>query len=244
MISVIGVIGCTGRMGQAITSVIEGHPSACIAGGLTSTHSVPDNQDEQKHLITDNPEELFPKSDVLIDFSHSSVTATYAKLAEKHKKPYMVGTTGISEEAFDVLKEVSKTIPVLYASNTSLSLVVTKKIAQIAAFYLRDHDYDISILDKHHKWKQDAPSGTALTLGEAITEGNEGKHEPTYAAIRSGSIIGEHDILFAGQGENITIQHRVTDRRVFARGAVEAALWLAKQPAGYYTMDAVLSVEE
>ncbi len=240
MVSIVGVIGCTGRMGQSIISVIHTHPSAVVGCGIAQKHSIPTPDEEQKFIITDNPEECFPECDVLIDFSHSSVTATYAKLAEHYKKPYITGTTGLHDEVFDVLKEVSQNVPVLYAANTSLSLIVTKKIAQMAATYLKGHDYDISILDKHHRWKKDAPSGTALTLGAAITKGNEGKHKPSYSDIRSGSIIGEHDILFAGNGESITIQHRVTDRRVFARGAVEAALWLVKQKPGYYSMDDVL----
>jgi len=244
MISIIGIIGCTGRMGKSIASVIETHPKACVGGGVTSKHSVPDNQDDLKYIITDNPEEVIPNCDVIIDFSSSSVTAIYAKLAEKHQTPYMTGTTGLSEETFNVLKEVSENIPVLYAANTSLSLVVTKKIAEITASYLQDHDYDISILDKHHKWKQDAPSGTALTLGDAILKGNDGKHKPSYASIRSGSIIGEHDIQFAGNGENIIIQHKVTDRRVFARGAVEAAIWLVESKNGFYTIDDILSIKE
>lgn len=244
MVAVIGIIGCTGRMGSAISSVIETHPTACLAGGVTRSISIPDNKDDYKHLITDNPEELFPECDVLIDFSHSSITATYARLAEKHKKPFMVGTTGIDEETFELLKEISKTVPVLYAANTSLSLIVTKKLTQLASSYLQDLDYDVSILDKHHKWKKDAPSGTALALGEAVTQGNQGKHKPDYCAVRGGAIIGEHDVQFSGNGETIIIQHRVTDRRVFARGAVEAGIWLAGKEPGFYTMDDVLTFED
>lgn len=244
MISVIGIIGCTGRMGKAIASVVETHPAAIIGGCITQAHSVPDDQAGLKYKITDTPEEAFSECDVIIDFSHASAASDYVKLAESYNKPFLIGTTGLSEETFDVLQKAAENIPVLYAANTSLSLIVTKKLAKLAAAYLQDQDYDVSILDKHHKWKKDSPSGTALALGEAVLEGNHSKHKPSYAAIRSGSIIGEHDIQFAGNGENIIIQHRVTDRRVFARGAVEAALWLAQQKKGYYTMNDVLSAED
>lgn len=240
MITTIGLIGYSGRMGQAMARVIEAHPMACLGGGLVHTLSLSPMDDDDPILLTDKPEVLFPQCDVLIDFTHANATAPLAKLAAQYGKPFLSGTTGLDPETLATLREVSATIPVLHTTNTSLSLIVVKRMAKLAAQLLKDQDYDIAIHDKHHKWKKDAPSGTALTLGQAILEGNEGAQSPSYSSTRAGSIIGEHDILFAGTGEAITIAHEVTDRRVFARGAVKAALWLATKKCGYYLMDDVL----
>ena len=243
MITVIGIAGFTGRMGQSIADVIKSHPNACLAGGLTRSElRTEESSDENPLIFTNNPDELFPHCDVIIDFTHASATPELARAAAKAHKPYLCGTTGLDANTKAVLKEVSEAVPVLYASNTSLSLIVVKKLVTLASQLLKDHDYDISVLDRHHKWKKDAPSGTALTLGEAARAGDSGKHPVTYASVRCGAIVGEHEILFGGNGEYINIQHQVTDRRVFARGAVEAAMWLAKKQPGYYSMDDVLSI--
>lgn len=245
MIVEIGVVGFSGRMGQAITEVILDHPSAAFAGGVT--HTTPtraqlDKFADTPHILTENPDILFPKCDVVIDFTHASATTNFVKKAAQFGKAFVSGTTGLSDETMQALKDASKEIPVLHATNTSLSLVVVRRLLKVAAQALKDEPYDISILDKHHRWKKDAPSGTALTLGQAIMDGNGGTHEPTYAAIRGGSIVGEHDVLFAGNGEYITIHHQITDRRVFARGAVHAAVWLANQKPGWYSIDDIIQV--
>ncbi|MDD3181878.1 MAG: 4-hydroxy-tetrahydrodipicolinate reductase [Alphaproteobacteria bacterium] len=242
MIITIGICGYTGRMGQAIAEIIQSHPNTCLVGGITRSEiSPPKSYEEREVLITNQPEHIISKCDVIIDFSHATATANFAQIAAEEGKPFMCGTTGLSENTQAVLKKVSATIPVLYASNTSLSLIVVKRIARLTAEILKDYDYDVSILERHHRWKKDAPSGTALTLGESVEAGNGGKHPVSYASVRSGAIVGEHEILFGGNGEYINIQHTVTDRRVFARGAVEAAMWLSKQKPGFYTMDDVLS---
>lgn len=239
MICVISIAGISGRMGQAIADVIKSNPTACLVGGIS--RSADDGLDAPI-LITKDPDVIFPKSDVIIDFTHASATEDMARAAARHGKPFMTGTTGLDEQTMAALHEVSTKIPVLHATNTSLSLIVVKRLVEIAANLLQDQDYDVSILDRHHRWKKDAPSGTALTIGSHVAKGSKNKKQPAYAAVRGGSIVGEHEILFAGQGEYINIQHNVTDRRVFARGAVEAALWLSTQKPGFYTMDDVLSV--
>ena len=243
MIVVVGITGFTGRMGQAIAQTIDVHPNACLAGGVTRPHTVPPADEESPLIITDNPQELFPQCDVIVDFSHPSVVPIYARLAAEAGKAFMSGTTGLEEETLSVFKETAKKVPVLYASNTSLSLVVTKQVAKLTAKLLKDYDYDVSILDKHHKWKKDAPSGTALSLGKSVLEGNKGKKMPSFASVRSGSIIGEHEILFAGKGDTITLHHSVTDRRIFAQGAVHAAIWLSAQKVGFYSMEDVLQID-
>jgi len=243
MITVVGIAGYTGRMGQAIAEIVRSSPIACLAGGVSRCADDCMELNEVSPLVhAKDPDLLFPACDVVIDFTHATATADMVQAALKHGKPFMSGTTGLSEETIELLKDASATIPVLYASNTSLSLIVIKRLVELASRMLQDQDYDISILDRHHKWKKDAPSGTALTIGDAVTKGNANKKQPVYAAVRGGAIVGEHEILFAGQGEYITIKHNVTDRRVFARGAVDAALWLAQQKPGFYTMDDVLGV--
>ncbi|MGE4351774.1 MAG: 4-hydroxy-tetrahydrodipicolinate reductase [Bdellovibrionales bacterium] len=241
MITTIAVAGITGRMGKSIADIIKSHPQTCLAGGLTRAHIMSqERMKDDDSFLTHDPEKLFAQCDVIIDFTHANATADIIKAAIEAGKPLLCGTTGLSDEVKAMMKEAAKSIPFLYASNTSLSLAVTKKLVALAARLLKDQDYDVSILDRHHRWKKDAPSGTALSLGEAVIEGNGGSCEPTYAAIRSGAIIGEHEILFGGHGEYITVRHQVTDRRVFAQGAVDGALWLAQQPVGFYTMDDVL----
>ena len=242
MIVVVGITGFSGRMGQALTRLLESHPGACLAGGIARFYNKEENDPDSPLIVTDNPQDLFPHCDVIIDFSHPSATPLYARLAAQAGKPFFTGTTGLQEQELDALKDCAQTIPVLYATNTSLSLAVTRCAVELIARLLKTHDYDVAIIDKHHRWKKDMPSGTALSLGEAVLAGNEGKKQPDYASLRSGSIIGEHDILFAGAGETSTIQHQVSDRRVFARGAIHGALWLSAQKPGLYTMDDVLGL--
>ena len=236
----IGIVGYAGRMGQAIGRIVQDHPDAVLVGGLDREGLLKVNPFNNALILTNRAEELFPKCDVIIDFSHHTVTPTYAKLAVEHGKAFMSGTTGLDVDAKAALDEAAKKIPVLYATNTSLSLVVMKQLVKQAAQLLRDHDYDVTILDRHHRMKKDAPSGTAVTLGEAVTAGNGGLHPPQFAALRAGFIVGDHEVSFVGQGETISLQHVVTDRDIFARGAVNAALWLNGKPSGLYNMDDVL----
>lgn len=229
-------------MGQAIARVLPEFPAAGLAGGLVRQGRDDVSTLSSGLLITSDADKLFPACSVLIDFSSAEALPATLSHALKHHKPLVVGITGLSAELQQRLKDAAQRIPILYASNTSLSLVVMKRLVQQAAQLLRDHDYDIAILDRHHRFKKDAPSGTAKTLGEAVLAGNQGQREPSYAAIRAGYIVGDHEVLFTGHGETISLQHSVTDRDIFARGAVSAALWLADKPAGLYRMDDVLEI--
>ncbi|MFY9287360.1 MAG: 4-hydroxy-tetrahydrodipicolinate reductase [Alphaproteobacteria bacterium] len=235
----VGILGYYGRMGQAIAAEVAAHKECTLAGGAVLEIN-PQFKNPDNTVISEKVEEIMALSDVMIDFTFAVATIGNIKLATNNKKPMVVGTTGITPEALDALKEAAKKIPVLYASNTSLSLAAMKKVTVLAAKLLADFDYDVAILDEHHNQKKDAPSGTAKTLGEAVLQGNAGKKQPSYAAIRAGHIIGNHEVMFTGNGETIRIHHSVTDRAIFARGAVQAALWLAKKPAGFYGMDDVL----
>jgi 4-hydroxy-tetrahydrodipicolinate reductase len=226
----IGIIGFKGRMGQTIARLIPEFAEAQNAGGIDHA------------AAPDDAKKLFANADVAIDFTTASATAGYVKLAAEAGVPFLSGTTGLDDAAKAVLREAATQIPVLYATNTSLSLAVMKEITRYAARLLKDYDYDVSILDRHHRMKKDAPSGTAKTLGECVNAGNEARHVPTFAAIRGGGIVGEHEVSFNGFGEVIRLCHSVTSRDVFARGAIQGALWLARQKAGLYTMDDVLGI--
>jgi len=239
----LGITGFAGRMGQAIACACLENPDVALFGGVDRTITPDMKARYGKLLLTEQAEELIPSCDVIVDFSAPGATGGFARLAAQSGKAFVSGTTGLDEAVRTALKEAAQKIPVLYATNTSLSLVVMKQLVRLASHMLRDQDYDVSILDKHHRMKKDAPSGTAKTLGEFVEAGNGGKHPPQYAAIRAGFIVGEHEVQFTGQGEVITLKHSVTDRGVFARGAVLAALWLFGKAPGFYGIDDVLKVD-
>ena len=236
----IGIIGYAGRMGQAIAGEITADSGCTLAGGV-----ILEGQTAPKvegAIITSNADEVIKASDVIIDFSLAESVPGNVRRVASHKKPYMCGVTGLSKETLEDLIAAGSKIPVVYASNTSISLAVMKQITLHAAKLLADFDYDVSILDEHHRMKQDAPSGTAKTLGEAVLRGNGGKKTPSYAAVRAGAIVGEHEVAFVGQGEIIRLRHSVTDRHIFARGALQAAKWLQGKPAGFYGMEDVVGI--
>lgn len=237
----IGLLGYSGRMGQAIAGEIAAVHQCSLAGGFVHTLK-PDTVVPQGVTISTNVDEVVALSDVVIDFTLSEATSKNAKSAATHNKPYVCGTTGLTNDTLEALKQLSLKIPVLYAPNTSLSLAAMKQLTSLAAKLLGDLDYDVAILDEHHRMKKDSPSGTALALGKAVLEGNHGSKQPSYAAIRAGHIVGNHEVIFSGNGETIRLHHSVTDRRIFARGAVQAAVWLHNKPAGYYSMSDVLGI--
>ncbi len=239
----IGLLGYAGRMGQQIAAVIAERDSCQLVAGLVREGKAAPKADGEV-LLSPNPDEVVATSDIIIDFTLASATPDFVRLAAKHRKAFVSGTTGMDAAGITALREAAKTIPVLYAPNTSLSLAAMKQITALAAKLLGRFDYDVAILDEHHRHKKDAPSGTAKALGEAVQSGNGGLKTPSYAAIRAGEIVGEHEIVFAGAGELIRLRHSVTDRRIFAQGAVDAALWLHGKPAGFYGMDDVLKLSE
>jgi 4-hydroxy-tetrahydrodipicolinate reductase len=204
----IAVFGAKGRMGSLVVADISGRQNCTYVESLE-------------------------QSDVVIDFTRAEATPDLIKQAVSHCKPYVCCTTGLDMAP---LHAAFKTIPVLYAANTSLSLAAAKQAVALMAKILTPFGYDVAVHEEHHIFKKDAPSGTALALGNAAG----GK--VAYTSVRAGNIVGEHEVLFAGDSEVIRLRHSVTDRRVFARGAVEAALWLAPQPTGLYSMDDVLQL--
>jgi 4-hydroxy-tetrahydrodipicolinate reductase len=237
----IGLLGYNGRMGQAIAEAIAANDTCILVGGADRILD-PKKLPPSGVVLSTHIDDVIKISDVVIDFTSAESTPVHAQRAAALGKAFMSGTTGIGAEGIATLKQAAQQAPVLYAPNTSLSLAATKKVVALAAKLLGNLDYDVAILDEHHRMKKDAPSGTALALGEAALAGNGGAKQPSYAAIRAGYIVGNHEVAFVGEGEIIRIHHSVTDRRIFARGALQAALWLHGKPKGYYGMDDVLGI--
>jgi len=231
----IGLIGHTGRMGREIAAVAAGQPDVAIVGGIGRG----DGPETLDALARD--------ADVLIDFSAPEGTAAAVRAAVAHGTPIVVGTTGLGETHLAALREAATAIPVWYARNMSHGIAVLQEILPRLAAALAD--YDIEVMEAHHRHKVDAPSGTALTLAEAIGRGLDGEAPLVFGregrqprqpgeigvhAIRGGGNPGEHTVLFAGDDEEICVSHRAFHRRVFASGALRAARRIATLPPGWY----------
>jgi 4-hydroxy-tetrahydrodipicolinate reductase len=239
----IGIFGSLGRMGQAIAEVA---PSlgGTIAGGCD---------------VDGDPAALAQLCDVLVDFSAPAALEAHLVAARGAARPIVVGTTGLSARHQALIDAAAAEVPVLQTGNTSLGVGLLARLVRDAAARL-GADWDIEIVEAHHRNKVDAPSGTALMLGAAAAEGMgttlseagvPGRAGLTgarasgtigLASIRGGSVVGDHSVIFATDGERIELTHRADDRAIFARGAVRAALWLAQQKPGRYTMDQVLGI--
>ncbi|GLS98755.1 4-hydroxy-tetrahydrodipicolinate reductase [Sphingobium jiangsuense] len=240
----IGIIGSAGRMGMAILAELG-------AQGLTLAGGVDRHEGDLAKLV--------PDSDVLIDFSSPAALAATLDACTRAGKPIVIGTTGLEAEHHRLIDEAARTIPVLQTGNTSLGVNLLAALVEEAARRL-DDDWDIEIVEMHHRHKVDAPSGTALLLGEAAAKGRgialadhsergrdgitgaRAKGAIGFAALRGGSVPGDHSVILATEGESITLSHRAENRAIFARGAVKAALWLKDQPAGRYAMKSVLGL--
>lgn len=239
----IGIIGSAGRMGQAIARIIEAS-SHDLAGGIDQG---------------DDPAALAARCDVLIDFSSPRALAANLAAAESAGIPIVIGTTGLETEHHAAIDRAAHNTAVLQTGNTSLGVTLLAHLVREAAARLGD-DWDIEIVEMHHRMKVDAPSGTALLLGEAAAAGRgialaenteSGRHGLTgarakgaigFAALRGGTVAGEHSVIFAGDEERLTLSHSAENRTIFARGAVKAAGWLLGKPAGRYTMPEVLGL--
>ncbi|MEP1420238.1 MAG: 4-hydroxy-tetrahydrodipicolinate reductase [Erythrobacter sp.] len=238
-----GIIGSKGRMGQALASAVEeaGHT---LAGGVDAGEL---------------PGPLALQADVLIDFSAPAALEANLKAARVAGVPILIGTTGLDDTNFAAIKDAAKAIPVLQTGNTSLGVTLLSALVKQAAERLGD-DWDIEVLEMHHRHKVDAPSGTAKLLGEAAARGRgvyleekmeSGRHGQTgarksgdigFATLRGGSVAGDHSVIFAGEQERLTLSHSAENRTIFARGAVRGAEWLIGKPQGRYTMEDVLDL--
>ncbi len=239
----IGIIGSKGRMGHALINAIA-EAGFIHAGGV-------DQGDDAAALIT--------ASDVLVDFSSPHALETTLDACVAAGKAIVIGTTGLEERHHYLIDDAAKDIAVLQTGNTSLGVTMLAALVRDAASKLGP-DWDIEIVEMHHNRKVDAPSGTAMLLGEAAAKGRNidlasnserGRDGITgvrqtgsigFASLRGGTVAGDHSVLFAGNEESITLSHRAENRAIFARGAVKAALWLKSQTAGRYTMNDVLGL--
>ncbi|OJW53370.1 MAG: 4-hydroxy-tetrahydrodipicolinate reductase [Alphaproteobacteria bacterium 41-28] len=259
----IAVIGCTGRMGQLVLREINQNPNVDVSGALTRSGSPFVDQDVGTLIgeaplniaITDAPEKAFHDADVVIDFSRPETINISLHEILNQQKPYVICVTGLTDNQKASLEKASQKIPVLIAPNTSLGIALLKKLAVLAAEKLGS-SYDVSILEMHHRHKSDAPSGTSLSIAQALaTVDHLKENAPPYpsrsprptntiecAVLRGGSITGDHSVIFAGEKDVITIEHRTLDRTLFAQGAIKAAQWLFAKPPGLYSMDDVAGI--
>lgn len=243
--------GCNGAMGQVISGIIEESESAVMAAGI-------DFKDDghNPYPVFKNLEDCNVDVDVIIDFSSSKATDRLLSYVAEKQIPLVLCTTGLSEEQLKKVEETSKKTAILRSANMSLGVNVLLKLVNTAAKVLADADFDIDIVEKHHKLKVDAPSGTALALADAVNEALHNEYEYVYdrsqrrirrpkkeigiSAVRGGTIVGQHDVIFAGQDEVIEFHHTAYSKVIFGKGAVSAAIYLAGKPAGMYDMSDVI----
>ena len=237
--------GINGRMGKAIEELCNSDESVEIIAGIDINLGVP-----HKFPTVSTPFELDAKADVIIDFSHHSCAEMLCKYAVETGTPVVFATTGHTEEEFEMINEASKKVAVFTSANMSLGVNLIISLAKQAAKIL--NGFDIEIIEKHHNQKLDAPSGTALMIADGIKEiKTDGEYiydrtkvrqkrtqnEIGIHSIRGGTIVGEHDVIFAGHNEVVTISHSAQSREVFASGALSAAKFIAGKSAGMYKMD-------
>jgi 4-hydroxy-tetrahydrodipicolinate reductase len=254
----IGILGIMGRMGQAISTLTQKDSQFQLIGGTLNPESNHLIQETNLCLST-NPDLIFEKSDILIDFTNPEILIKHLNLSKTYNKPIVIGTTGLTKTHHDIIDEVAQTTPVLYASNMSLGINVLQALVEKAASILGSQ-FDIEILEKHHNQKIDAPSGTALSLGQAAAKGRKinfekqsvlswvdhpkrKKNEIGFAVQRGGDMAGEHVVSFFGPQERIELSHSANSRQVLAYGALKAASWIYQKKPGRYSMMDVLELQ-
>lgn len=263
------VTGVSGRMGQMLVQTIAGSDRAVLSGALERSGHDWVGRDlggamggaQTGVTVTDDAATALQGADAMIDFTAPAATIAFAQAAARAGVAHVIGTTGMTGPEIAQLEEPSRQTVIVRAGNMSLGVNLLVQLTKKVAAAL-DEDYDIEVIEAHHNQKVDAPSGTALMLGEAAAEGRGVKLEDMsdrardgitgarekgrigFAAIRGGDIIGEHDVMFAAAGERIILRHVASDRSVFARGALKAALWTAGKAPGAYDMCDVLGLSE
>jgi len=263
----IAVMGAAGRMGRELVRAAHANSECTVIGGIEQEGSPALGQDlgtlagigELGVKVSDDPLELIARADAILDFTAPKSSVGFAGLAANARIVHVLGTTGLSDEDEAAIAAAARHATIIKAGNMSLGVnllvALTRKVAQAL-----NEDFDIEILEMHHKHKVDAPSGTALMLGQAAAEGRgishkersvrvrdghtgpRGRGDIGYATLRGGNVVGEHTVLFVGEGERIELTHRATDRGIFARGAVRAALWGKGKQPGLYSMIDVLGI--
>lgn len=261
----VGIVGCGGRMGQMLLKMLINAPGVMVVGGTERRGSPALGQDlgalagaEPLGIsVTEDPAILFETANVVLDFTNPSATVVHSGLAAKWGCAHVIGTTGLDSDQIAAIARAAQRTAIVLASNMSLGVNLLEQIVEEVARIL-DVDWDIEIVEMHHRHKVDAPSGTALVLGEAAARGRnvalrrvarrsrDGQVGPRqrgeigFAALRGGDVVGDHTVIFAADGERVEITHKASNREIFARGAVRAVLWVAGKKPGLYDMRDVL----
>ena len=239
--------GCNGKMGQVITRLAGEDESLSVVAGFDIS-----NNKENEYSVFTSPDDFDGEADVVIDFSHPDSLEGILSFCKKKKLPVIVCTTGLSNSQKNIMEAASKEIPVFFSANMSLGINLLIDLAKKATALLSEN-YDIEIIEKHHNQKIDAPSGTALAIADAISEDMKDSAEYVYDrhisrkkrkkseigihAVRGGTIVGEHTVLFAGTDEVIEIKHSAASKEIFAVGALKAAKFMNGKSAGMYSMN-------
>ena len=252
------LVGCNGYMGRVVTALTETDPTVTITAGIDTNIN---NNQQHTYPVYKSADDITETADIIIDFSSPSALNGLIKYSIEKKLPLILCATGYTPEQIAQIEEASKQIPVFRSGNMSLGINLLLELVNRASAVLGE-DFDIEIVEKHHRRKVDAPSGTALMLADAaasaITAANAQKEKPAYifereskreprskdeigiSAVRGGTIVGVHDVIFAGQDETIEIRHTAASRDVFAAGAIKAANFLINKTPGMYSMKDVL----
>ena len=259
------VCGALGRMGRRIIDLSLQDSDVEVVGGVEHPDCLPSHdlgealgRDELKGVpLTIRLEDILPECDVVIEFSgNTTASVGHTKIATLEGKAIVIGTTGFTQQEIEEIEDCSKKAPVLLSPNMSLGVNLLFKLVEIASRVLKDKNFDMEVVEIHHRFKKDAPSGTAVKLSqilkdtaglERIVHGREG-HAPRETgdlgvfAVRGGDVVGDHTVYFLGFGERIELTHRATSRDTFAKGSVEAAKWIKGKKPGLYNMFDVLNL--
>ena len=243
--------GCNGHMGQVISGIVEKDPDAEIVAGIDIA-----DQGKNSYPVFTDIDACQVEADAIIDFSSAKATDKLLEYSAARQIPVVLCSTGLSQEQLAKVEETSRKVAVLKSANMSLGINTLLKLVQDAAKVLAAAGFDMEIVEKHHRLKLDAPSGTALALADSINEAMDNQYHYVYdrsqkrekrddkeigiSAVRDGTIVGEHEIIFAGQDEVIEFKHTAYSKAIFGKGAVEAAKFLAGKPAGRYDMSDVI----
>lgn len=245
--------GCNGKMGRMITEIVKTDEGAVIAAGVDTYTEVPND-----YPVFDSIEKCDVDVDVVVDFSNAGAVDALLDWCVEKKVPVVLCTTGLSEEQLSKVSEASEKIGILKSANMSLGVNLLLKLLKDAAKVLAPAGYDVELVERHHNQKVDAPSGTALALADSVNEALNHEYHYVYdrsqvrqkrekkeigiSAVRGGTIVGEHEVIFAGTDEVIEFKHSAYSRSVFAKGAVEAGKFLAGRDAGMYDMGDVIGL--
>ncbi|MBR8462360.1 4-hydroxy-tetrahydrodipicolinate reductase [Campylobacter sp. faydin G-24] len=251
----VGLHGASGKMGQMIAKCLKDSKDAVLSVAYTIE---PLGYELKGVIVTSELSDLFDNCDVVIDFTIKQGAINLINYARTNPKPLVIGTTGLGEEGLSLINSAANTMPILYATNMSLGVAVLNRLAALASKALRE--FDIEIVEQHHRHKKDAPSGTALTLAQHVAKarelnlkdvivtsrdglvGERSRDEIAVFAVRGGDVVGRHTIGFYNDGEFIELNHTATSRATFAKGAIKAAVWVSKQQSGLYGIDDCLGL--